>query len=75
MTRDPLHIAELIDAYRIVPRALTVGYALMAWQVTSWFMGLPDPTGPQGALVSTVWGAAAAWFGLYTNTGRRWGAK
>lgn len=67
-----LQIAEALDAYRVVPRVWLLGYGLMLYRVTEWFMGLPDPSGPQAALVSTVWGAGAVITGFYVNTGRRW---
>lgn len=67
-----LRWAEVIDAYRVWPRGLITLYGAMAFQVTIWFMGLDDPNTAQSAFVSTIWGASAAWFGLYVNTGRRW---
>ena len=73
MPDNALRWAEVIDAYRIWPRALITLYGLVAAQVTWWFMTLPDPNMAQAALVSTVWGASAGWFGLYVNTGRKWG--
>lgn len=69
---NAMKLAEIIDAYRIVPRLLVLLYGAVCWTVTDWFMALPAPTGPQAALVSTIWGAAAAWFGLYASTGRKW---
>lgn len=65
--------AERLDAFRVVPRLLVLLYGFACYQVALWFMALPDPTPAQGAFVSVVWGAAAAWFGLYTSTGRNWG--
>lgn len=56
------------DQWRPIPRLLVALYGLMVWQVVQWFMGLEDPTGAQSAFVSTVVGAAAAWFGLYCNS-------
>ena len=67
-----LRWAEVIDAYRVWPRALITLYGVVAFRVTIWFMGLDDPNAAQSAFVSTIWGASAAWFGLYVNTGRRW---
>lgn len=64
--------AELADAWRVVPRILVFGYGVMLYHVALWFMALPDPTGSQSAFASTVFGAAAAVFGLYTGTGRKW---
>jgi len=64
--------AEVVDAYRVVPRVLVFGYGVMLYHVSVWFMALADPTGSQAAFASTVFGAAAAVFGLYTGTGRKW---
>ena len=43
-------------------------YIYLLYQVTEWFMALPDPSMPQAGLVSVVVGAGAAWFGLYTRS-------
>lgn len=61
---------ERLDAWRVVPRLLVTGYGVMVWRVAEWFMSVPDPTAQQSAFVATVVGAAAAWFGLYVNSGR-----
>lgn len=60
--------AARIDRYRVVPRLLVSLYGYMCYAVADWFMALPNPTSPQAAFVSTVWGAGAAWFGLYVNS-------
>lgn len=60
---------DTLDRWRVVPRVLAFLYGLYCLQVGDWFMGLPDPSGAQAAFVSTIWGAAAAWFGLYVNSG------
>lgn len=62
---------EAFDSWRVVPRILALLYGLYAFHVGGWFMGLEDPSGPQAAFVSTIWGAAAAWFGLYVNSGKQ----
>ena len=63
-------IAGAIDDFRVVPRLMVAGYGWMMWSVAQWFMALPDPSGPQAAFVSTMVGASAAVFGLYTNSGK-----
>lgn len=60
---------EQLNAWRVVPRILVAMYGLLVWRVTEWYMALPDPTTQQAALVSTVVGAAGAFFGFYVNTG------
>lgn len=62
-------IAEIIDAYRAIPRIMTAGYGYMLYITTIWFMTLPDPNNAQSAFISILWGAAAAVFGFYVNSG------
>lgn len=59
----------VLSDFRAVPRILVLGYGGMLYHITTWFMNLPEPTTQQAALITTVYGAAAAIFGLYTNTG------
>jgi len=61
--------AARLDAYRVIPRLLLVFYGTLCGVVAMWFMGLPDPSGPQVTFVSTVLGGAAVWFGFYVNSG------
>lgn len=70
-----LTIAELIDAYRVVPRFILVGYSILVWTVTTWFMELPDPNTQQAALISTVVGVIAPIAAFYQTTGRSWNSK
>lgn len=70
-----LEVAEVTDAFRIWPRALITLYGIMVYLASVWFMGLSDPSGPQSAFISTIWGASAAWFGIYVSTGRKWDKK
>lgn len=63
--------AEQLDNWRVVPRILVTLYGISVWRITEWFMSLPEPTTIQGAFVATVVGAAAAWFGLYVNSGKK----
>lgn len=67
-----LRHAEVLDAFRVVPRILICGYGWMLWRISEWAMSLPDLSGGQSAFVATVWGASAGVFGLYVNTGRHW---
>lgn len=64
---------QQLDAWRVVPRLLVAGYGVMVWRVAEWFMSIPDPTAQQSAFVGVVVGAAAAWFGLYVNSGQATG--
>ncbi len=69
MREQLLSAAEIVDAWRVVPRLMLALYGLMCWHVADWFMHLPEPSGTQAAFVSTIWGGAAAWFGLYVRSG------
>ena len=57
------------DTWRIIPRVLIALYGWMCYTVADWFMNLPEPSMSQVTFVSTVWGAAAAWFNFYVNSG------
>lgn len=67
-----LQWAERLDAMRFVPRAVVVFYCYVLLVSTIWYMDLDSPSGSQATFVSVLWGAAAGFFGLYMNTGRRW---
>ena len=64
-----LQFADVIDAYRLFPRAFIGTYLYLLIEVTQWFMTIPEPNASQAGLISVVVGAGAAWFGLYTSTG------
>ena len=64
-----IDFAQAVDAWRIFPRVFICTYIYLLYEVTMWFMALPEPNNAQSALVSVVVGAGAAWFGLYTGTG------
>ena len=64
-----LQFADVIDAFRIFPRAFIGTYLFLLIEVTQWFMTIPEPNASQAGLISVVVGAGAAWFGLYTSTG------
>jgi len=40
---------------------------LLTYQVTHWYMGLPDPTIQQSGLVSVVMGALTGCFAIWMN--------
>lgn len=64
-----IHFAKMVDSWRPWPRAFMGVYILLLYESTMWFMALEEPNGPQSALISTIVGAGAAWFGLYVNSG------
>ena len=63
-------LSNMVDAWRIFPRAFLSIYMFLLYYCTIWFMDLPEPTLEQSGLVSIVVGAGAAWFGLYTGTSK-----
>ncbi len=68
-------VAEVLDAYRTMPRMLVAGYSYLVWDTVQWFQALPAATSQHTFLVSTVVGGAAAVFGLYVNSGASWDKK
>jgi len=63
-------LSNMIDAWRIFPRAFLSVYIFLLYYATMWFMALPDPTLEQSGLISVIVGAGAAWFGLYAGTAK-----
>ena len=60
-------VANIMDKFRFVPRLIMLAYIFAFYQSTMWFMALPDPTNAQAAVISTIVGAGAAFFGLYVG--------
>lgn len=86
-----MSMAEFIDAWRIIPRAVVILYGIGMWKIAEWYMSLEPylikdcnvellkekciveaPTTEHMALVTAVLAVAAAVFGLYTNSGKKW---
>lgn len=65
-----IHMARAVDSWRIFPRIFITTYIILLYKCVIWYMNLPDPTLEQSGLISIVVGAGAAWFGLYTNSGK-----
>ena len=77
MEREPdnpwqkwIWFSNMIDAYRIFPRAFLSVYIYLLYFCTMWFMALEAPTFEQSGLISIVVGAGAARFGLYAGTSK-----
>ena len=64
-----MEFADVLDAYRIFPRAFIGVYLYILVATIQWFMTVPEPNTAQAGLMSVVVGAGAAWFGLYTASG------
>ncbi len=67
-----LYWAEIIDAYRVIPRILLTFYWGLLLYVSFWFMGLKDPTTAQAAFPSVLTAVLPAVHGLYQSSGRKW---
>jgi len=63
-----IHFSQTLNSFRIFPRVFITVYMVLLYESTIWFMQLQDPTMSQAGLISTIVGAGAAWFGLYTST-------
>jgi len=63
-------LSNMVDAWRIFPRAFLSVYMYLLYYCTFWFMELETPTFEQSGLISIVVGAGAAWFGLYAGTAK-----
>lgn len=72
MKQQLLAIAEILDAYRILPRLFMAGYGWLVYDTELWFRSIESPTAVHGAAHATVWGAAAIITAWYLNTGRKW---
>lgn len=64
-----IHLAKMIDSWRLWSRAFITTYMFLLYYVTIWFMKLENPTLEQSGLISVIVGAGAAWFGLYVKSG------
>jgi MFS superfamily sulfate permease-like transporter len=62
--------SQMIDAWRLFPRAFLSIYMVLLYKCTLWFMALEVPSFEQSGLISIVVGAGAAWFGLYAGTAK-----
>jgi hypothetical protein len=45
-----LEFADVIDAYRIFPRAFIATYLYLLIETTQWFMSIPEPNASQAGL-------------------------
>lgn len=68
-----LDLAEVVDAWRVVPRILILGYGWLVYDYTAWTKSVPDLSSGHSMVISVMWGAAAVLTGWYFQTGRRWG--
>jgi len=64
-----IEVAKVVDAWRVIPRALMAVYIYVFLNSIEWFTSLGDPTTQQASLISVVVGAGSAWYAAYVATG------
>jgi hypothetical protein len=70
-----LAIAEIVDAFRLFPRAFVAGYGLFCLELGRWAMSRPDLTTQQMAFVIAVIGLFTPILAFYQASGRKWGSQ
>jgi len=80
-----LNVAEVFDAYRIIPRAILIAVLCFAgfyiYDISIWYMGLPavERTGEvsafAGVTIPALFGLAGKMIDWYLKTGRSWTIK
>ena len=58
-------VKQHFDDWKVMPRLMMLVVTLLTYQVTHWYMGLPNPTIQQSGLVSVVMGALTGCFGIW----------
>lgn len=62
--------AAMLSEYRAFPRAFSVFYLYCGYEVSAWFMLLPDPSIAQSNYAMAFAATAAAWFKFYVEGGK-----
>ena len=57
--------ATVIDQLKILPRLMMLAITIMCFQVTTWFISLPDPTLNQSGFCSVIFGCFSACFAVW----------
>lgn len=57
--------ASYIDQLKILPRLMMLAITIMCFQVTNWFISLPDPTLNQSGFCSVIFGCFSACFAVW----------
>lgn len=66
-----LDVAEVIDAYRLFPRAYLSVFLYILWDMHGFLKGTLPPESAH-LYGNMVWGAVGAMTGFYIATGRKW---
>lgn len=67
-----LDLAEVTDAWRVVPRIILFGYGALCWELAKWAMAKPDISASQAAFAGGIIGLAVPLTNFYFNSGRVW---
>ncbi|MBD3610560.1 MAG: hypothetical protein HUJ30_08425 [Gammaproteobacteria bacterium] len=67
-TEKHKQLAEIINAYRIIPRLLLLMYGLVCYDVYQLATD-PGATELQASFAKFIWGGATVWMGFYAGTG------
>lgn len=77
-----LYGAEVIDAYRIIPRALMIAYCVFVYHITTylldWYTALPfeersvEASGLAFGIFTAVTGLGTQFLNAYLKSGRQW---
>ena len=80
-----LAVAEVLDAFRIVPRTVLIAVLYFAgwyiYDVSTWYMAIPvaertmEVSGFAGVTIPAVFGLAGKMIDWYLKTGRSWKGK
>lgn len=62
-------VLEFISKYRIFPRAFTVAFFVLTYQIFEWFMALPEPNPSQAGFVMTMAGGLVYAMKAYSDNG------
>ncbi len=77
-----LAAAEVVDAWRVVPRIIMFGYCVwtidVVWKLLAWYMALPGPersleaSGFAAGVITAVTGLNTFAIRVYVYSGRKW---
>ncbi len=77
-----LQRAEVLDAFRVMPKVLLIAYCCFVFELThallDWYFTLPaaertlEASGFAGAIFTAVTGFGTQFLNIYIKTGRKW---
>lgn len=79
---NALNTAEVIDAYRVVPRLLLIAYCVFVYDITfyllDWYTALPsaerslEASGLAAGIFTALTGFGTHFLNVYIKSGRKW---